>query len=271
MRSILLHIGNDTGLEARIQASLDLARAFDAHLTCLHSVNLPIFAPGDIYGSALAVSLPAIEEAAAHLRKKVEGDLANEDVKWEWREYNGPVEYRLLEQSALNDVIVLGASDVADEDDGPSRLAGELLARARTPVLVIPKALKRLDCSGPALVAWNGSTEASNALRSALPLLQRASSVILGSVAESSKRKRYDLPPTQGAEYLSRHGVDCEMVEIPQGGGSISETLFTLAASRGCAYMVMGAYGHSRLAEMFLGGVTREALTAPKLPVFMAH
>ena len=271
MKSILLHIGSDAGLEARIQASLDLARAFDGHLTCLHSVNYPIFAPGDIYGSALAVSLPAVQEAAAELRKKVETDLANEDVTWEWRECNGPVEYRLLERSALNDVIVLGASDVVDDDIGPSRLAGELLARARTPVLVVPKDLKRLDCSGPALIAWNGSTEASMALRAALPLLQRSSSVILGSIAENRKRKRYDLPPTEGAEYLSRHGVECEMVEIPQGEGSISDTLFTLAASRDCAYMVMGAYGHSRLAEFLLGGVTREALTAPRLPILMTH
>ena len=271
MQSILLHIGNDAGLEARIQASLDLARAFDGHLTCLHSINFPIFAPGDIYGSALAVSLPAVHEAAAELRAKVETDLANEDVTWEWRECNGPVEYRLLERSALNDVIVLGASDAADENAGPSRLAGELLAHARTPVLVVPKNLKRLDCSGPVLVAWNGSTEASIALRASLPMLRRASSVILGSISESRKRKRYDLPPTEGAEYLTRHGVDCEMVEIPQGEGSISDTLFTLASSRGCAYMVMGAYGHSRLAEMLLGGVTRGALTSPSLPVFLAH
>lgn len=271
MRSILLHIGNDAGLEARIQAALDLARAFDGHVTCLHSVSYPIFAPGDIYGSALAVSLPAVQEAAADLRKKVETDLSNEDVKWEWLECSGPVEYRLLERTALSDVIVLGAGDIADEDIGPSRLAGELLARAQTPIFVIPRHLKRLDCSGPALVAWNGSTEASIALRAALPLLQGASSVILASIAESRKRQRFDLPPTEGAEYLSRHGVDCEMVEIPQGEGSVTDTLFTLGASRGCTFMVMGAYGHSRLAEMLLGGVTRDALTAPKLPIFLAH
>ena len=271
MKSILLHIGNDAGLEARIQASLDLARAFDGHLTCLHSVNFPIFAPGDIYGSALAVSLPAVQEAAAELRDKIETDLKNEDAKWEWQECNGPVEYRLLERSVLSDVIVLGAGDVSDGDLGPSRLAGELLTRARTPILVVPRTLKRFEVTGPVLVAWNGSTEASIALRAALPLLKGASSVILASITESRKRQRFDLPPTEGAEYLSRHGVDCEMIEIPQGEGSISDALFTLASSHGCSLLVMGAYGHSRLAEMLLGGVTRDALTSPNLPVFLAH
>ena len=79
------------------------------------------------------------------------------------------------------------------------------------------------------------------------------------------------MPPVEGAEYLSRHGIASEIVEIPQGDANIPDTLVAAAQTRKCGYLVMGAYGHSRLAEMLLGGVTRKALTDPQLPILMAH
>lgn len=271
MKSILLHINDDDGLEARMQAALDLARAFDGHITCLQAVTYEIFAPGDFYGSAMAAAMPVIRENAEELRRKVEADLANEDASWEWIFQYGMAESRLLEKSAINDVVVLGPNDIGEDDPRPSRLAGDLLLHSRTPVLVVPKNHKALDCGGPALVAWNGSTEACVALRAAVPLLAKASKVYLAMVAEATSKKRYDLPPVEGAEYLSRHGISAELVELPSSQSSVVDTLVSAAHSRECAYMVMGAYGHSRLAEMLLGGVTRKALTDPQLPIFMAH
>lgn len=271
MKSILLHINDDAALEARTQAALDLARAFNGHVTCLQSVTYEIFAPGDFYGSAMAAAMPVIRENAEALRKQVEDDLANEDVSWSYRFQFGMAESRLLEQSAINDVVVVGPNDVGEEGPHPSRMVGDLLLYSRTPVLVVPKGHKRLDCAGPALVAWNGSTEACVALRAALPLLAKASKVYLVSVAETKPRQRYDLPPVEGGEYLSRHGIEAELVEIPQGDGSIAETLVDAARIRDCGYMVMGAYGQSRLAEFLTGGVTRKALTDPQIPILLAH
>ena len=96
MKSILLHINDDDGLEARIQSALDLARAFDGHITCLQTVTYEIFAPGDFYGSAMAAALPVIRENAEALRKQIEDDLANEDVSWEWVFKYGMAENHLL-------------------------------------------------------------------------------------------------------------------------------------------------------------------------------
>ncbi len=89
---------------------------------------------------------------------------------------------------------------------------------------------------------------------------------------QAGRRLRsFALPPVEGAEYLSRHGIQAELVEIPQGDESVAETLVDAAAIRHCSYMVMGAYGHSRLAEFLVAGVTRSALTDPKLPILLAH
>ncbi|QUL39250.1 universal stress protein [Erythrobacter sp. JK5] len=271
MKSILLHIDGDSCMEARMQVALDIARATGGHITCLQSVSYEVFAPGDFYGSAMAAALPRIKEAAEELRATIETDLANEDVSWEWQFLYGMPEHRLLEQSPLHDIIVVGPNDVGEEGKRASRMVGELVLKARTPVLVVPGETRRLDMSDPALVAWNGSSEACVALRAATPLLALCSKVFLATISEQSDQQRFDFPPTSGAKYLSRHGIEAELVEIPRGDAKISETLFSAAQLRECGMMVMGAYGHSRLSEMLLGGVTRRSLTDPQLPIFLAH
>lgn len=271
MKSILLHINDDPGLEARFQASLDLARTFDGHITCLQAITFDILAPGDFYGAAIAAAMTMIRESAEELRAKLEAELANEDVAWEWVFRYGMAEHCLLEQSAINDVVVVGPNDPAGGPGRPSPLVGDLLLRARTPILVIPGNHKRFDCTGPALVAWNGSTESCIALRAALPMLKRASAVHLVTVIGDSERERFDLPKVQGAEYLSRHGIKCELAEVEMRDFSVADALFLEAQARQCAYIVMGAFGHSRLAEMLLGGVTRQALTNPQIPMLLAH
>ncbi|MEE4337516.1 universal stress protein [Erythrobacter sp.] len=271
MKSVLLHIEGDSCMEARMQVALDIARSCDAHITCLQAVSYEVFAPGDFYGSALAAAMPKIKEAAEELRSEIEKDLENEGVSFEWRFMYGMAETRLLEQSALHDVILVGPNDVGEDGRGPSAMVGELVLKAPAPVLVVPKATKQLDVSGPVLVAWNGSSEACVALRAAVPLLRHASKVYLATVSEDSERERFDFPPTEGAKYLSRHGISSEIIEIPRGEAKISDTLFSAAQMRDCGWMVMGAYGHSRLAEMLLGGVTRRSLTDPQLPILLAH
>lgn len=272
MKSILLHIGGDPSMEARLQVALDIARANGAHLTCCQAVSFEVYAPGDFYGNAMAAAMPRIREAADAVRAKVEASLAKEDVPWTWQFFEGRAEDRLLEQSPLHDVIVIGPDDIGAEGARrASDMAGELALKAAVPVLVVPQDQRGLDVSAPIIVAWNGSAEACVALRAAVPLLKLASNVILATVEEQTKRKRYDFPPIEGAQYLSRHGIEAECVEIERGKAKVSDTLFSEAQRHECSMIVMGAYGHSRFAERLLGGVTRRSLTDPQMPIFMAH
>ncbi|MEM1051204.1 MAG: universal stress protein [Pseudomonadota bacterium] len=272
MKNILLHVDGDQCFEARMQVALDLARANHGHITCLQAVSYEVFAPGDFYGNAMAAAMPRIKEAAEALRAKFEADLSNEDVSWEWRFLYGMAETRLLEQSALHDVILVGPHDIGDEARrGPSAMAGELAIKAPAPVLIVPGDTKSLDVEAPMLVAWNGSAEASVALRRSLPLLAQSSRVYLASVAETEERNRLDFPVSEAAKYLDRHGVSAEVVEIPPGDASVADALFLAAQVRNCAAMVMGAYGHSRLAQLLMGGVTRSVLSNPKMPVLLAR
>ena len=272
MKNILLHIDGDQCFEARKQVALDLARAGLGHITCLQAVSYEVFAPGDFYGNAMAAAMPRIKEAAQELRAKVEADLANEGVNWEWRFCYGMAERHLLEQSALHDVIIIGPHDIGEDGSrGPSAMAGQLAIKAPAPVLVIPGEVKSFDPADPVLVAWNGSPEACVAMRRALPLLAQSNSVYLASVAEPGERSRYEFPVSEAAKYLDRHAIASEVIEIPKGKESIADALFRAANVRNCSSLVMGAYGHSRLAELLMGGVTRSVLGDPKLPVLMAH
>ncbi len=272
MKSILLHIGGDSCMGSRLQVAFDIARATGGHITCLQAVSYEVFAPGDFYGSAMAAALPLIKEAADQLRAKIEADLVNEDVSWDWRFFTGMAESRLLEQSALHDLIVIGPNDIGEDGThGPSGMAGTLALKASVPVLVVPGDAKGLDLRKPVLVAWNGSSEACVALRASVPLLALSEAVYLVTVEEKNDQNRYDFPPEDGARYLSRHGIDAELVEIPRGEAKIADTLFSAAQTRECEMVVMGAYGHSRLAELLMGGVTRRSLSDPHMPIFIAH
>lgn len=271
MKSILLHVEDDDGMEARLQVAMDLARAYQSHITCLQVVSYEIFAPGDFYGSAMMAVIPQLKQSAEDFRKRIEADLANEDVQWEWQCHDGLATSKLLERSALNDLIIVGPRDVGQRVKAPSSMIAELTLRTSVPVLVVPHETERLDPEAPILVAWNNSSEACAALRASVPLLRKSSKVILASISEEKDRDRYDFPPVEGAQYLSRHGVHAEVLDIPRNGADVSDALFAAAKARNCGLVVMGAYGHSRLAEFLLGGVTRKALSEPQLPILLAH
>jgi nucleotide-binding universal stress UspA family protein len=271
MKSILLHIDHDRAMSARLQVAFDIARATNGHITCLQAVSYEVFAPGDFYGSAIAAAMPVIKENAEKLRAETEAQLEHEGVPWDWRFVYGIAPHRLLEASPLADIVIVGAAEAGSDGRGPSALVGDLALKAPVPVLVVPQDAGALDVGAPMLVAWNGSSEAAHALRAAIPLLACSCKVTLASVAEPSDKARFDFPSTEGAKYLSRHGIDCEIVEIPRGEGSIADTLFSAAQVRDCGLMVMGAYGHSRLAELLLGGVTRRMLSEPLMPILLAH
>lgn len=268
MRSILLHIADDHCLEAKTQVALDLARAFGGHMTCLQAVPYEYGVPGDFYGGFMADLIPVLREAAEKVRERCESRLAPEDVTWSWDHEDGPPAEHLLRRSALSDLVVLGSHEPFGR--GPSTLAENIVLRGRTPIMLVPEHAKGLDCSGTALIAWNGSEEASRALKAAVPLLAKARSVVLASVT-GEPDGRTDFPAVEGAEYLARHDIGCQMIEFPLGRGSVADVLAEAAAARDAAYVVMGAYGHFRIVEAALGGVTRRLFAKPPLPIFACH
>lgn len=174
----------------------------------------------------------------------------------------------IVDRSSLADLIVLSTALREPVPGDPLPLAGDVAINARTPVLVVPAGTTRFDVTGKAFVAWNGSPEAAHALKASLPMLRLAASVVIATVEEPHSGF---LPPLDACEYLSRHGVKAELLAIERGKASTADALLTARDRTGAGYVVMGAYGHSRMREFVLGGVTREMLRGSPVPMFLAH
>lgn len=270
MKTILLHIHDDAGQEARLQFALDLARATEGHIACAQITPLEYFVGTDPFGGMYAVKevLANLRAQETVERNRIEERLRGEGVAWDWRQFDGNVVQTLVSQARLADVIVLSQPmRKADPMSEPIPVVPDVALHARAPVFSIPAAPRPFDAGGPAMVAWNGSYEAAHALRFALPLLKLASAVHLVEITDD----RRDFPATTAAEYLSRHGIAPELHAVPHGERETGAALLHRAAEIGASHIVMGAYGHSRLREMMLGGVTRTLLTHAEIPLFMAH
>lgn len=203
------------------------------------------------------------------MRARIEAQLVNEDVAWSYEQQTIDPVTALVNRGALADLIVLGRSqDKSGSAYQPISVIGKVLAASHTPLLVCAKDKQGFNPFGPAVIAWNGSFEAANALRAALPLLLQASAVHIVTVDED---KQYDFPPLGASEYLSRHGVHAELIRESKGTLSIEDRIVASAQGLGAAYLVMGAYGHSRAREFLFGGVTRSLLNDCPLPLILSR
>jgi nucleotide-binding universal stress UspA family protein len=271
IKSVLLHVQDDPGLEARLQTALTIVRAAGGHLECLQiTPMMPLAGYPDFGGAYVLASFSTdIAEREAALRERIEARLGKEDVAWSYRHQTWDPAAALIHSGALADLVVLGRFHHSQGSDRLTMaLFGDVLGASRTPLLICPKDPAGFDPFGPAVVAWNASLEAANALRAALPMLQRASEVHLVAVDEP---KDLDFPPLDAAEYLSRHGIHAELISENRGTLSIADRLVATAASVSASYLVMGGYGHSRAREYLFGGVTRSLLKECPLALVVAR
>lgn len=270
MKNILLHIHDDPSQADRIAVALDLARQTGGHLQCIQVTPMAAYA-GDPYGGlfGLAALIDTIHDQDKQLRHDTESRLRREGVAWEWRSFDGSVVESLIDQSLLADLVLLSqpAGSMRRSGRQPMAIVGDVVMYIRCPVLMVPHGTDRFDLAGPVVVAWNGSAEAAHALRMAMPLLKRASEVHLVEVSDDIQ----GLAAREAAQWLSRHDIKVDVHDWPAKGRRISVALLHAAAELSAGYMVMGAYGHSRMRETVLGGVTRELIASATLPLLLVH
>lgn len=267
MRSILVHADGHAANEQRFQTALDLTRRVQGHVT-LH-INTPLqrFVAMDPFGGVF-LSTDAIADAQAHdaqLVDKFAERLDHEDVAWSIETSSGELVDGLTSSARLADLIVVSLSATADMGTGAT--VGDLAVSARCPVLALPAGVDRFAVDGNVVVCWDGGHESANALRSAVPLLALASKVDVVTVAE----KTDGFPSTEALSYLSHYGIHAELHERQQGSRTIEETLELAAVELSADWMVLGAYGHSRLRETLFGGVTRYLIDGSTIPLLLAH
>jgi nucleotide-binding universal stress UspA family protein len=275
LKDVLVHVGTDPACASRIEVAARLATWHDAHLTGLHVMAAPPI-PGYI-----EVELPrqVHELQAQRLREDAErarhvfdtGVRAVGISRVEWR----AVEGGLLQTARLHgryfDVVVVGQGvDVEDPTGELAVLPEELALSIGRPVLVIPRYGAFPAVGDHVLVGWNGGREAARAVNDALPLLRRAQKVTVLSV-DPGDHPEQRIPSADITLHLARHGVTAAAAQTRAADISVGDVLLSYAADIGADLIVCGAYGHSRLREMVLGGATRHLLRHMTVPVLMSH
>lgn len=222
----------------------------------------------DAADRALADAKTALQAAAAAANVPVVGKLApGPDLAVALMEAQGPFEDIVAEEARLSDLVVFGP--VADEAGVALRgaLESALMAAGR-PILLAPRG-KVTALGASVAVGWDGSATAAHAVSAALPFLTRAGKVTVLTVGHAGAQAQRHLEDLKA--YLALHGVSATSQLADPAGKPVAEALPAAAAAAGADLLVMGGYGHSRLREFVLGGVTRHVIAAAPLPVLMAH
>lgn len=270
VKSILLHIHDDCGQAGRIAVALDLARAHQSHITCLQITPYNSYVVGDPFGGLYASSqlLDALQAREDEERRRIEHLLKAEGVSWDWEHIDGNVADALVSQARLADVLIVSRQEKGRDDAPPPLpIVADIAMHARAPVLVVPPGTAYFDAGGSVVIAWNGSIEAAHSLRLTLSFLRLAAEVNIIAVSNEES----DFPSAAAGRYLARHGIASKLHEWPQEGRTIAQTLSDAAQQLAASSLVMGAYGHSRLRETVLGGVTRDLLSETSMPLLLAH
>jgi len=172
----------------------------------------------------------------------------------------------------LTDLVVIGRPTGEEAGDQVLSRMEDALFGAGQPVLLVPHGvdpatLEKL-ASGPALISWNGSIEATRAISAAIDLLRGMSHVRVLSVKEGKKDRH---PAVDLVRYLAWEGVAASVTDAHQAGGSAAEQILATAHALQAGFVLMGGYSHGRLRQLMLGGVTSHMMDHADLPVLMAH
>lgn len=168
----------------------------------------------------------------------------------------------------FHDVVVLGNDpDGVDLLPLDGSLLEAALLMARCPALLVPKLPHDLVPS-QVVIAWSGSIEGAQAVKSALPFLAQADNVTVLRIGETDCPEAHD---RMLIDYLRLHDIPAELRIVGPSQHSTGTSLLSAATDLQADLLVMGGYTHGPLRQSMLGGVTRHVLKHAPVPVLMAH
>ena len=275
LKDLLVHVGSDDTSTTRIDVAARLAAWHDAHLTGLHVMaapTLPGYLEAELPPQVHELRTERLRQDAERARERFDAGVRAAGVsRAEWRAIEAGIVETVGRHGRYVDLVVIGQGiDLEDPTGALGRLPSELPLAIGRPVLVVPRYGAFPALGDHVLVGWNASREATRAVNDALPLLQRAQRVTVLSVDPTDHPDRR-IPGADITLHLARHGVNAVAAQTRAADISIGDALLSYAADIGADLIVCGAYGHSRVREMVLGGATRHLLQHMTVPVLMAH
>jgi len=277
-RSILVHLDESPRCAARVALAASLAREHGAHLLGLAPTGLvnlpralqPTLSDGVDFVSA---ALKQMKQRAADLVTRFNAQVAALGLaSSEGRVHDDDNLSAVLQHARACDLVVLGQNDPKHYTPLVSwDFPQQVFLHSGRPTLVVPYAGDFKHTGRQVVVAWCDSREAARAMADALPLLRKAQRVDVLCFEHP-----VDNDPTTPQQlagvglWLVRHGVKAEVKrEVTEL--DVGNALLSRACDLGADLLVMGGYGHGRVAELVVGGVTRSVLSQMTMPVLISH
>lgn len=276
-KTILVHCDAAPKVGQRLAVATELAERFDAHLVGVHArppLEAPMFFEGGVAMDALFASYEAsaaADQAAA--RQAFEKAVKQHRIaSHEWRVTDGFIDSELVVQARYTDLLVLGQTDPDARTPTPSDLPEAVVLASGRPTLVVPHIGVKAPIGESVLLCWNASRESARAAADALPFLRRAKKVVVLVVDPRTSPDGHGAEPgADVAHWLTRHGVNVTVQRDVAADSDVGGVILSRAADIGSDLILMGVYGHSRVREMVMGGVSRTLLASMTVPVLISH
>lgn len=278
LKDILVHLDATEASANRLDIAVELAQRHGAHLVGLYvlDVLLPYGIAADASGAGVAmlydemrkVGLESVGPVEANFRERLRRDGI---AGGEWRMVEGISGEIVPLHARYADLAILGQQDPDGAEASGAILSATLFGSGR-PILVVPYTGRYPTVGRRVLIGWNATREAARAVNDAMPILQKADQVTALAVnPERGIQGHGDEPAADIALHLSRHGVNATAAHMVAPDVSDGEALLNAVAEQNIDLLVLGAYGHSRLRQMVLGGVTSTLLGSMTVPVLLSH
>jgi nucleotide-binding universal stress UspA family protein len=274
--SILVQVDKDPGTRRRVALAARLAKAGACSLIAVFGGFIPdpmwfylMDSPQDL----VEEDLEERRKASELVRSECQAMTDALSVATEWRRAEFDAVGEVLRESREAGLIVAGQYDATNIEGPMARqiLEATILESGR-PVLVFPYVGEFTAVGARVVIAWNGSREAARALHDAIPLIAGGTACVICAQAADKEARPDATPLDHATRVLQRHGVTVEVETCMVGTDiSIGELLLSRAEDFSADLIVMGAYGHGRIRELVLGGVTRAILASMTVPVLFSH
>lgn len=277
-KTILVSLNEVGRLKELVAAAVSLGRDTGAHVSGLYVVPAVQVYPSVGFEAAPQVfegNRSFFKDNAQRVRETFETVMKREGLTHDFHLLDARTPVIAEEVIAVGravDLIVVSVTD-PDEITGVERdFVEQVVMASGRPVIVLPHQGNAELSFSEIVIGWNGGREAARAAFDALPLLKKAGRVrIVWIDPQKNPDLRGGIAGADLAESLARHGVKAEAMGYPTDGQDEGQALLRCADDWGAGLVVMGAYGHSRLAEFIFGGATRFVLTRLSRPVLMSH
>lgn len=274
-KRILVHVDRDVRSDQRIEVAVNLAERFAGKVTGVYvarSFLPPVFMVGALPPAVMTDQEQLDQEDAETAKRRFLDHVVRRGLDSEWRYIRDATVPTLRRVARYMDLAIVGQRDLVTPEEMLAVRPEELALGSGRPVLVVPYIGGSRSPGQRIVIAWDGSREAARAVADALPLLMRASSVWVVTInAKAPGMTDQSNAAEDLCRFLADQGVPAKPDHLQTDECSEADVVLSRIADLGADLLVMGCYGHTRLRELVLGGMTREILQHMTVPVLMSH